>query len=70
MKIPAKPGALANGVAFGLLFTAFQWGWDAIEGKIAPWPRWALAYGSAMLVASTLWGLFWWWLQRREARRK
>ena len=70
MKKTATPGPVANGVAFGLLSTALQWGWDAVAGRVAPWPRWAMAYGGSALIGGTLWGLYWWWVQRREARRK
>ena len=63
-----SPGAVANGVGFGLLFTAFQWVWDAIEGTVPPWPRWALVYGGVAVLGGTVYGLLWCWLERRSAK--
>lgn len=66
---PRAPPAWAHGVTFGLLMTLFFWVRDAIEGRVPPWPRWALVYGFTAVLCGTLYGCFYWWLERRSARR-
>lgn len=69
MLSPAPP-AVFQGIAFGLLFAAFSWISDAIEGTVPPWPRSALTYGGAAVVGGVLYGLVWRWLERRYAHRR
>lgn len=60
---------LTHGIGFGLLMGLFFWGRDAIESDVAPWPRGAIVYGLVPVLGGILYGGFYWWLERRSARR-
>jgi hypothetical protein len=68
--MPSTGGAiLSHGLGAGVTFTAFMLGKDAIEGTVPPWPRATLVYGFVLVFGGIVYGVLWWWLDRRWGRR-